>query len=76
MLESINRRRNVRRNIMKYLYFIIALLIISLVATTCTSPTTEEPIEVTLMLDWVPNTNHTTLRGLGEARCIAERYSS
>ncbi len=44
---------------MKRLSLIIALLAIGLVAGACGSPADEELIPVTLMLDWVPNTNHT-----------------
>lgn len=44
---------------MKRFYLIIILLIIAITASGCASPAAEEPIPVTLLLDWVPNTNHT-----------------
>ncbi len=44
---------------MKRLSLIIVLLIIALITTACGSPAAGEPIPVTFMLDWVPNTNHT-----------------
>ncbi|MEE8413954.1 MAG: ABC transporter substrate-binding protein [Dehalococcoidales bacterium] len=44
---------------MKRLSLIIVLLAIGLIAGACGSPADEELIPVTLMLDWVPNTNHT-----------------
>ena len=45
---------------MKRLSLIVALLMfIVLMTTACGSPTAKELIPVKLMLDWVPNTNHT-----------------
>jgi len=44
---------------MKRLFVIIVLLIIVLVTIGCGSPVAEGLIPVTLLLDWVPNTNHT-----------------
>jgi ABC-type nitrate/sulfonate/bicarbonate transport system substrate-binding protein len=44
---------------MKRFYLIILLLIIALTVIGCASPAEEEPIPVILLLDWVPNTNHT-----------------
>ncbi|MFC2035903.1 ABC transporter substrate-binding protein [Chloroflexota bacterium] len=44
---------------MKRLSLIIVGLIIALITSACRSPTNEELIPVTFMLDWVPNTNHT-----------------
>ncbi len=44
---------------MKRMSLIIVLLITALVTFACGSPADEEPIPVRLMLDWVPNTNHT-----------------
>jgi len=45
---------------MKRLSLIVALLmVIVLMTTACGSPTAKELIPVKLMLDWVPNTNHT-----------------
>jgi ABC-type nitrate/sulfonate/bicarbonate transport system substrate-binding protein len=38
---------------------IILLLIAALVMGACAAPAAEELIPVTIMLDWVPNTNHT-----------------
>jgi len=44
---------------MKRFYLIIILLIITITASGCASPAAEELVPVTLLLDWVPNTNHT-----------------
>ena len=45
---------------MKRLSLIVAILMfIVLMTTACGSPTAKELIPVKLMLDWVPNTNHT-----------------
>ena len=44
---------------MKRLSLIIVLLITALTTFACGSPAEKELIPVTLMLDWVPNTNHT-----------------
>ncbi|MFC1945055.1 ABC transporter substrate-binding protein [Chloroflexota bacterium] len=44
---------------MKLLFLIIVLLITALTTLACGSPADKEVIPVTLMLDWVPNTNHT-----------------
>jgi ABC-type nitrate/sulfonate/bicarbonate transport system substrate-binding protein len=45
---------------MKRLSLIVVLLMIfTLIATACGSPATKELTPVKLMLDWVPNTNHT-----------------
>ncbi|MFC1945303.1 ABC transporter substrate-binding protein [Chloroflexota bacterium] len=44
---------------MKHLALIIVLLITALATIACGSPVDKELITVTLMLDWVPNTNHT-----------------
>ncbi|MFC1958674.1 ABC transporter substrate-binding protein [Chloroflexota bacterium] len=44
---------------MKRMSLIIVLLITALVTLACGSPADKELIPVTLMLDWVPNTNHT-----------------
>ncbi|MFC1913102.1 ABC transporter substrate-binding protein [Chloroflexota bacterium] len=44
---------------MKRLSLIIILLIITLITIACGSPADKELIPVTLILDWVPNTNHT-----------------
>jgi ABC-type nitrate/sulfonate/bicarbonate transport system substrate-binding protein len=45
---------------MKRLSLIVAILMfIILITTACGSPTAKELIPVKLMLDWVPNTNHT-----------------
>jgi len=45
---------------MKRLSLIVVLLMsITLVVATCRSPSTKELTLVKLMLDWVPNTNHT-----------------
>jgi len=43
---------------MKRCSLIIVLLIVALITTGCGSPVAEELTPVTLMLDWVPNTNH------------------
>jgi ABC-type nitrate/sulfonate/bicarbonate transport system substrate-binding protein len=43
---------------MKRLSLTILLLIVALVATGCGSPANDGLTPVTLMLDWVPNTNH------------------
>ena len=44
---------------MKRLSLIIVLLTTALITLACGSPADKELIPVTLMLDWVPNTNHT-----------------
>ena len=44
---------------MKRLSLIIVLLITAFTTFACSSPAQKELIPVTLMLDWVPNTNHT-----------------
>ena len=44
---------------MKRLSLIIVLCITALVTLACGNPADKELIPVTLMLDWVPNTNHT-----------------
>src|SRR3972149_5969614 len=44
---------------MKRLSLIIVLLTTALTTLACGSPVDKELIPVTLMLDWVPNTNHT-----------------
>ncbi|MCJ7692271.1 MAG: ABC transporter substrate-binding protein [Sedimentisphaerales bacterium] len=44
---------------MKRIFLIIVLLIIALIPGACGSPSDEELIPVTFILDWVPNTNHT-----------------
>src|SRR3972149_10744600 len=44
---------------MKRLYLIIVLFTTALITLACGSPADKELIPVTLMLDWVPNTNHT-----------------
>jgi len=44
---------------MKRFYLIIVLLIISITFIGCGSPAAEGTIPVILLLDWVPNTNHT-----------------
>jgi ABC-type nitrate/sulfonate/bicarbonate transport system substrate-binding protein len=45
---------------MKHLSIIVLLMmIITLTATACGSPSAKELTPVKLMLDWVPNTNHT-----------------
>jgi ABC-type nitrate/sulfonate/bicarbonate transport system substrate-binding protein len=44
---------------MKRMFLVITLLIIALIPGSCGNPTDEELIPVKLMLDWVPNTNHT-----------------
>lgn len=44
---------------MKRLSLATALLSVALMATSCGSPAEEELTPVTLILDWVPNTNHT-----------------
>ncbi len=44
---------------MKRFYLIAVLIIIAITVIGCASPTEEEPIPVILLLDWVPNTNHT-----------------
>ena len=47
------------KDVMKRLSLISVLLIVALAATGCGSPVDDELTPVTLMLDWVPNTNHT-----------------
>ncbi len=44
---------------MKRVSLIVVLIMIALVAATCRSSSTKELTSVKLMLDWVPNTNHT-----------------
>ncbi len=44
---------------MKRISLILTILITLLIFTSCSSPEEEELTQVTLMLDWVPNTNHT-----------------
>ncbi len=44
---------------MKRLSLIIILFITAFTASACGSPAQKELTPVTLMLDWVPNTNHT-----------------
>jgi len=44
---------------MKRFSFIIVMLFTTLITLACGSPANNEPIPVSLMLDWVPNTNHT-----------------
>lgn len=45
---------------MKCLSLIVVLLmIITMITTGCGSPAAKELIPIKLMLDWVPNTNHT-----------------
>src|SRR4030043_1201154 len=44
---------------MKHLPVILSLVIAIFVFTGCGSPKEEELTQVTVMLDWVPNTNHT-----------------
>src|SRR3972149_7097531 len=44
---------------MKRLSLIIVLLTTALITLACGSPADRGLIPVTLMLDWVPNTNHT-----------------
>jgi ABC-type nitrate/sulfonate/bicarbonate transport system substrate-binding protein len=45
---------------MKHMSLVVILvMIITLTLTSCGSPSTKELIPVKLMLDWVPNTNHT-----------------
>jgi ABC-type nitrate/sulfonate/bicarbonate transport system substrate-binding protein len=44
---------------MKRISLILTILFTILISTSCSSPDEEELTQVTLMLDWVPNTNHT-----------------
>ena len=44
---------------MKRISLFLVILITLLIFTSCSSPEEEELTPVTLMLDWVPNTNHT-----------------
>ena len=44
---------------MKRISLILTILFTILISTSCSSPDEEELTQVMLMLDWVPNTNHT-----------------